>query len=48
MLSSYLMLGLIVAYLVIAGVSAWEGNMARTLYWISASTLTISVLWMGK
>jgi hypothetical protein len=45
-MSSVLMQALIVAYVVIACVSAYEGNWARVVYWISASTLTVSVLWM--
>lgn len=42
----YLMQALIGAYLMIAIVSGFEGNWPRVLYWISASLLTISVLYM--
>ena len=41
-----LMQGLIVAYVVIAVVSAWEGNWPRCTYWIGAAIITGSVLCM--
>lgn len=47
MVSSYLMGGLICAYAVIALVAAYEGNYPRVLYWVSAASITTSVLWMG-
>ena len=46
MLSGGLMLGLIVFYLVVVVVSAWEGNWPRALYWTGASLITTAVLWM--
>ena len=45
--SSYLMAGMVVAYAVIAGTSAYEGNWPRCWYWLSAAQITSSVLWMG-
>ena len=45
MISTTLMWSLIVVYLVIAGVSAFEGNQPRTLYWVAASLLTGAILW---
>ena len=41
-----LMQGLIVAYVVIAVVFAFEGNWPKVLYWISAGLITTSVLLM--
>lgn len=48
MTSTNLMLFLIAVYVLTAGVSAYEGNWPRVLYWVSAATLTISVLWGTK
>ena len=45
MISSYLMVCLVVAYVVIAGVAVYEQNYARVLYWISAAGITTAVLW---
>lgn len=45
MVSTFLMWCLIVEYLIIAGASAFEGNQPRTLYFFSASLLTIALLW---
>ena len=42
-----LMTGLIVFYVVLAGVFAVEGNWPRCTYWIGASIITGSVLWMS-
>ena len=41
-----LMQGLVVFYVVIAVVFAFEGNWPKVLYWISAGLITTSVLWM--
>ena len=41
-----LMQGLIVFYVVLACVFAWENNWPKVLYWCSAGLITISVLWM--
>ncbi len=41
-----LMQALIVAYVVIACVFAFEGNWPKVLYWLSAGSITLSVLWM--
>ena len=46
MTSTLLMQGLIVTYVIIAGVALWEGNYARCSYWIGASIITGSVLVM--
>lgn len=48
MTSTNLMLFLVAFYVLVAAVSAYERNWARVLYWISAATLTISVLWGTK
>ena len=48
MMSSALMVVLVGVYLVVAAVSAWEHNWPRVLYWVSASLLTGSVLWMQR
>lgn len=47
MTSTLLMTLLLVVYVVIAGVSLFEGNYPRAVYWVSAASLTASVLWMG-
>ena len=44
--SSILMSGLIVVYIVIACVSAYELNWPRCTYWIGAAMITGSVLVM--
>jgi hypothetical protein len=41
-----LMRGLLVFYLILAAVFAYELNWAKSLYWVSAGLLTLSVLWM--
>ena len=41
-----LMQGLIVAYVVIAIVFAWEGDWPKCTYWIGAAIITSSVLVM--
>lgn len=46
MLSSTMMSLLIVVYIVIACISAAEGNAWRAVYWVAASLLTFSVLRM--
>lgn len=48
MTSTHLMLVLVGVYVVVAFVSAYERNWPRVLYWISAATLTIAVLWGTK
>ena len=45
MASTMLMQGLLIAYAVVAIVSACEGNWPRALYWISAFGITTAVLW---
>lgn len=46
MMSTSLMGGLLVAYLVIAGVAVYEQNYARAWYWLAAAQITGSVLLM--
>jgi drug/metabolite transporter (DMT)-like permease len=41
-----LMQGLVVVYVIVAVVFAWEGNWPKCLYWIGASIITSSVLVM--
>lgn len=48
MASTMLMQGLVVAYWIVAAVSAGEGNWARCLYWMCAAGITIAVLWGSK
>ena len=43
-----MMIFLIVQYLLIAGLSAWEGKYPRALYYSAASVLTVAVIWMDK
>lgn len=45
MMSSYMMMGLVVFYVLVAGVSGVEGNWPRALYWLSAAGITVAVLW---
>ncbi len=45
-LSSVLMTALVVVYVVIAAVSAYERNWARCWYWLAAAQITGSVLLM--
>lgn len=45
MISSTLMAGLIVLYIIIAFASACESNWPRALYWVSVSLLTVALLW---
>lgn len=47
-LSDTMMQGLVVFYLLVAGISAYEGNWPRCMYWIGASIITASVLWGTK
>lgn len=44
--SEWLMAFLIGFYLVVASVSAWEGNWPRCWYWLAAAQITTSVLLM--
>lgn len=46
MASSMMMKGLLVFYVLIAGVSLYERNYPKALYWISAGMITTSVLLM--
>jgi hypothetical protein len=39
---------LLVAYLIISIVCAFEKRWPFALYWFSAALITISVLWVGK
>lgn len=48
MISTTLMLGLLVVYVLISVVSALEGNYPRCLYWIGAGLITTAVLWGTK
>lgn len=48
MMSTTLMLGLMVAYALIAGAAAWERNWYRALYFIAAILISIAVLGMGQ
>ena len=48
MLSSTMMSVLIVFYLIVAFVSAYEGNWLRVLYWASASGITTAVFLSTK
>lgn len=48
MTSSYMMMGLIAFYLLVACVSSIEGNWPRVLYWLSASGITTAVLWGSR
>lgn len=47
-MSTKLMIWLMCNYVVIGGISLFEGNYPRALYWASAFLITTSVLWMGK
>jgi hypothetical protein len=40
------MQALVVVYVIIALVFATEGNWPKVLYWVAASLITTSVLWM--
>ncbi len=46
MIGPSLMQGLAVFYVLVAIVFAFEGNWAKAAYWIGASIITTSVLWM--
>ena len=46
MMSTWLMVFLLVQYLIIAAVSAWERYWPRALYFLSAAGITVAVLWM--
>ena len=41
-----LMKGLLLFYLILAGVFLYEGNWPKALYWWSAATITMAILWM--
>lgn len=45
--STTMMMGLVCFYVLTAGVSAYELNWPRVLYWISAAGITTAVLIMG-
>ena len=45
-LGDKLMIALVVTYIVIASVFAWEHTWAKMWYWIGASIITTSVLAM--
>lgn len=45
MTSTVLMQFLLVVYVVIALVSAYEGNWPRMMYWVGAIILSSSILW---
>ena len=40
------MIALVVQYVITAGVFCWEGNWPKVAYWVGASIITGSVLWM--
>jgi hypothetical protein len=46
MSGTLLMQGLVVVYIVVAITFAYEGNWPKCAYWIGASIITSSVLWM--
>lgn len=46
--STGLMMGLVGIYVLTAAVSLYEGNWARCFYWIGASIITGSVIWMQR
>jgi hypothetical protein len=46
MSGTVLMQGLVVTYVIVACVFAYEGNWPKCAYWIGASIITSSVLWM--
>lgn len=46
--STNMMIGLVGFYILTAGVSAYELNWPRALYWISAAGITTAVLWGTK
>ena len=41
-----LMKGLLVFYLLLAGVFAYEGHWAKALYWAAAAQITTAILFM--
>lgn len=43
--STGMMQGLVAFYVMVAVVSAYEGNWPRCTYWIGAAIITTSVLW---
>ena len=45
MASTRMMVFLICCYALTAGLSGYEGNWPRVLYWISAAGITVAVLW---
>lgn len=47
-MSNLLIKGLLVAYIIIFGVCLVEKNWARSLYWLSACGLQVSILWGFK
>lgn len=48
MTSTMMMIGLVAFYVLTAGVSGWENNWPRVLYWLSAAGITTAVLWMQR
>ena len=46
--STALMIGLVGIYVLTAGVSGYEGNWPRVLYWVSAAGITSAVVWGMK
>lgn len=46
MLSTKLMMVLLVEYIIVAGVSAYDGSFSRALYWTGAAIITTAVLLM--
>ena len=48
MMSTPLMLGLIIAYAVIAATAAWERNYWRAMYFVGAMVISVAVLGMTQ
>jgi hypothetical protein len=48
MTSTMMMIGLVAFYVLTAGVSGWENNWPRVLYWLSAAGITVAVLWAQR
>ena len=46
MIGPLLMQGLVVTYVLVALVFAYEGNWPKCTYWMGAAIITTSVLWM--
>jgi len=47
-MSTHLIKILVVEYLIIFAVCLWEKKYPWALYWWSAATLTVAILWMGN